>query len=342
MTDWTHWPFSIFYFPLFFVWGFYCLRSRAAWFFSPSNPTIAFGGFEGESKSEIYAQLPQHLYPQTLVVTPRSSEAECFAKIQKMFPFPFVVKPDVGMKGILFRLIEKEEQWLQYHRHMPANYLVQAYVPYPHEVSVFYCRMPHQQKGKITAIIQKNLLQVTGNGKDTLLGLLQQKEDAETFLPQIKKQQGQRLHRVLEKEESIYLSLVGNRMNGATFTNLTHLADDALLHLFDAISLPTGFCYGRYDIKCNSVEAMKRGRDFLILEFNGAGSIPNHIYTPGVTLWQAYGEILRHWRSLYVISKAHHKAGVPYWSFGKGYRFLQASKKHFNSLKKVDAEMVLK
>lgn len=323
------------------MWGLYCLRSRAAWFFSASNPTIAFGGFEGESKSEIYVQMPQHLYPQTLVVPPQSNEEEWFATIEKMFSFPFVVKPDVGMKGILFRMIENKEQWQRYHRRMPATYLVQAYVPYPHEVSVFYCRMPQQQRGKITAIIQKNLLQVTGNGRDTLLELLQQQKDAESFLPQIKKQQGRRLHQVLQKGERVYLSLVGNRMNGATFTNLTHEADDALLQLFDGISRQTNFCYGRYDIKCNSVEAMKEGRDFLILEFNGAGSIPNHIYTPGVTLWQAYGEILRHWRALYQISKAHHKAGIPYWSFGKGYSFLQASKKHFNELKKIDDEMVL-
>ena len=181
------------------VWGLYCLRSRAAWFFSPSNPTIAFGGFEGESKSEIYIQMPQHLYPPTIVVPPQSNEEAWWSQIEKMFLLPFVVKPDVGMKGILFRMIENKQQWQQYHRHMPATYLVQAYVPYPHEVSVFYCRMPQHQKGKITAIIQKNLLQVTGNGKDTLLHLLQQVEGSQSFLPQVKKQQGQRLYQVFGK-----------------------------------------------------------------------------------------------------------------------------------------------
>lgn len=342
LTDWEHWPFVVFYFPLFFLWGWYCLKSRAVWFFSAANPTITFGGFEGESKSEMYSQLPHHLYPETLLVQPHSSEQVLLQQVQKMFPFPFVVKPDVGMKGILFRKIENEAELLQYHRHMPATYLVQAFADYPHEVSVFYCRQPQQQKGHITAVIQKNLLQVTGNGTQTVLELLQQKGIAETILPEIKKQQGQMLRHVLPHGETLYLSHVGNRMNGASFINLSHQADAALLKVFDAISLKNQFCYGRYDIKCTSVESMKAERDFLILEFNGAGSIPNHIYTPGYTLMQAWKEIAKHWAMLYHISKSHHQNGVPYWGFRKGIRFLQQSKIHFQQLEEVDGKMLLK
>lgn len=50
VTDWKHWPFSVFYFPLFFAWAWYCIKSRSMWFFSTSNPTLTFGGFEGETK----------------------------------------------------------------------------------------------------------------------------------------------------------------------------------------------------------------------------------------------------------------------------------------------------
>lgn len=342
LSDWQHWPFFVFYFPLVFLWGWYCLKSRAAWFFSASNPTIAFGGFEGESKSEIYRQMPAHLYPKTLEVQPGSDENFLLQQIRQNFTFPFVVKPDVGMKGILFRKIENEEQLLKYHRHMPAPYLVQAFVNLPYEVSVFYCRMPDSEKGTITAVIQKNLLEVTGDGRSTVQQLLQQKEGAEAWLPAIQRQQGAQLQTVLQKEEKLTLSNVGNRMNGANFINLTHQADAALHQLFDVISLPSQFYYGRYDIKCASIESMKRGEDFLILEFNGAGSIPNHIYTGSFSLSGAYSEVIKHWRALYKISKANHRNGVPYWSLMRGVRFLQASKKHFNQLKKVDKELVLK
>ena len=341
LSGWDHWPFIVFYFPLFFLWGWYCLKSRAAWFFTPSNPTISFGGFEGESKSEIYQQLPLHLYPPTLVVQPGMHENSLLQQVRKTFVFPFVVKPDVGMKGILFRKIENEAQLLKYHRHMPAPYLVQAFAPWPCEVSVFYCRQPHLKKGEITAIIQKNLLEVTGNGSATVLHLLQLKEGAEAWLPAIRRQQGKQLETVLKKGETLCLSNVGNRINGATFTDLTAEANDALLQLFDDISLQSQFFYGRYDIKCASLESIKEGKDFLILEYNGAGSIPNHIYTGGYSLLDAYKEIGRHWKALYQISRAHHKNGVAYWSLLRGIRFLLASKKHFNRLKKLDRELVL-
>ena len=342
LTDWQHWPFLVFYFPLFFLWGWYCLKSRAAWFFSTSNPTIAFGGFEGESKSEIYRQLPAHFYPETLVVQPGSDERILLQQVGQRFTYPFVVKPDVGMKGILFRKIENEAQLLKYHRHMPAPYLLQAFAHWPFEVSVFYCRLPHKKEGAITAVIQKNLLEVTGNGTSTVFQLLQQKEGSEAWLPAIHRQQGAQLGTVLQKGETLCLSNVGNRMNGATFINLTHQADASLRQLFDAISLPSQFYYGRYDIKCASIESMKRGEDFSILEFNGAGSIPNHIYTGSYSLAQAYAEVVKHWRALYQISKANHRNGVPYWGLLRGIRFLQDSKKHFNQLKKVDSELVLK
>ncbi len=342
LTDWTHWPFFTFYFPLFFVWGWYCLKSRSVWFFSASNPTISFGGFEGESKSEIYRQMPLHLYPLTLLVQPGITDSELLQQVRQSFVFPFVAKPDVGMKGILFRKIQSEAQLLKYHRHMTAPYLLQAFVNMHLEVSVFYIRLPHQTKGTITALIQKNLLEVIGDGLSTVGQLLQQKKDADAWLPAIERQQGKQLQIVLQKGEKLCLSNVGNRMNGATFINLTHLVNDNLVQKFDAISHHGQFCYGRYDIKCASLESMAKGEDFLILEFNGAGSIPNHIYTGNYNLWSAYAEILKHWKALYKISKANHKNGIKYWSFLQGICFLQASKKHFNRLKKVDRELVLK
>jgi hypothetical protein len=171
---------------------------------------------------------------------------------------------------------------------------------------------------------------------------LQQKKGVETFLPEVKKQLGYSLQSVLPNGETMYVSLVGNRMNGATFTDLTGEADATLLKLFDAISLHCQFYYGRYDIKCESVQKLKEGKDFLILEFNGAGSIPNHIYTPGYTLLKAYKEIARHWNLMYRISKANHQKGVAYWSFLKGRQFFNVSKAHFKTLKKVDEEMILR
>ena len=71
------------------------------------------------------------------------------------------------------------------------------------------------------------------------------------------------------------------------------MVDDELLKLFDELSLYTDkFYYGRYDIKCDSIDELKKG-NFSILEFNGAGAEPNHIYDAGIHLGDAYREILK-------------------------------------------------
>ena len=109
IINWELWPFELRYSLITPVWAWYCLRSRSLWFFSPSNPTITFGGFEGEDKREMYDQLPKELYPKTIYIHPSDDFASVKEQVEKNgFTYPFIVKPDVGMKGILFRKIENE------------------------------------------------------------------------------------------------------------------------------------------------------------------------------------------------------------------------------------------
>src|ERR1700751_5489924 len=124
--NWERWPFVVLYTPVAPIWVWYCLRSWSWWFFSSSNPTITFGGFEGESKKEMYEQLPQGSYPKTIYILHDLPLDEVKKKIHaEEFTYPFVVKPDVGMKGILFRKIENEEQLEKYHSKIPVEYIVQ-------------------------------------------------------------------------------------------------------------------------------------------------------------------------------------------------------------------------
>lgn len=343
IADWTHWPFYIFYSPLSLAWAGYYIKSRSLWYFTASNPTLSLGGFEGEAKTEMYRQLPEHLCPRTIVVEPVYPFAEIVKQVaQKGITYPFIVKPDVGMKGIMFRKIEREGQLRQYHERMPATYLIQEFLDTPCEVSVFYCRQPGSARGEITAMIQKNLLEVHGDGRSTLEALVVRRPEAAPWLEKMRREQDSQLSTVLAEGERYRLSHVANLINGAHFTNLTKRVNERLVRLFDDISHASQFYYGRYDIKCHSVEDMLEGRNFYILEFNGAGSVPNHIYTGDFTLLGAYREILRHWRALYTISKANRQQGIEYWGLKKGYAFLQNSKRHFDVLKKLDKELVLR
>jgi hypothetical protein len=336
--NWELWNFYLLYLPISPVWLWYSIRSGSFWFFSPSNPTITFGGFEGEGKKEMYDQLPPHLVPRTIYIMHDWPFDEVKKKIAAAgFTFPFIVKPDIGMKGILFRKIDNEEQLIKYHERIPVEYIVQDLVELPVEVSVFYYRYPWEQKGTVSGFIHKELLQVKGDGQLTLKQLVAAHPRARFRMEEMEHRHAHRFDRVIPADEIFYLSYAGNHNRGAQFTNLHREINEQMHKTFDELSHYTGkFYYGRYDIKTTSIEDLKQGKNFLILEFNGCGAEPNHIYDCGMSIWKAYGTILHHWKALYRISKYNHQNGTPYWSFIRGWKFLKESKRHFKMLEKYD------
>jgi hypothetical protein len=338
LTNWELWPFAAIYFPISFVWVWYMIKSRAVWFFTPSNPTIAFGGFEGEGKKEMYDQLPPHTVPRTIYVMHDLGFDEVKRRLATAgFTYPFIVKPDVGMKGILFRKIDTEEQLHKYHERIPVEYIVQDLIELPVEVSVFYYRHPLAQTGTVSGFILKELLHVVGDGNSTLEQLIINHPRAKHRYDEMQHRHGHRFDRVIEKDHIFYLSYAGNHNRGAHFTNLHNEIDEQLVKVFDELSLYSKhFYYGRYDIKTTSIADLKAGKNFMILEYNGCGAEPNHIYDCNMKLLDAYRELLKHWKALYEISKYNHNNGFPYWSFKKGYDFIKASQQHFKLLEKFD------
>lgn len=338
LTNWELWPFAVIYFPISFMWVWYMIKSRAVWFFTPSNPTITFGGFEGEGKKEMYDQLPPQFVPKTIYVMHDLLFEEVKMKLHSAgFTYPFIVKPDVGMKGILFRKIDTEEQLRKYHERIPVEYIVQDLIEMPVEVSVFYFRHPSQQKGTVSGFILKELLHVVGDGKSTLKQLVINHTRAKHRYEEMTHRHGHRFNRVIKKDQIFYLSYAGNHNRGAHFTNLHNEIDEPLHQVFDKLShYSKHFYYGRYDIKTTSIADLKAGNNFMILEYNGCGAEPNHIYDCNMSLLNAYREILKHWKALYQISKYNHKNGFPYWSFRKGYDFMKTSQRHFKLLAKYD------
>ena len=338
LRHWETWHYLAKYIPVMPVWLWYCIRARSFWFFTSSNPTITFGGFEGESKKEMFEQLPQQYYPKTIYISPSLSfeEAEQLIRINNL-TYPVAVKPDVGMMGLMFRKIETPEKLRPYHTKMPVKYIIQEYINYPLEVSVFYYRLPSEKKGTITGFLKKEILTVTGDGSSTLWELIRNYSRVRFRLEEMKAKHESRLNDIIKEGEIYCLSDALNLSRGGKLISLANEKDDDLLKVFDDIShYAKHFYYGRYDIKCASIDDLKKGKKFFILEFNGCGAEPHHIYGNGHTLLQAYKIVLQHWKMLYTISVLNHKRGIGYWKFLRGWQFLKNAKKHFRMLKQLD------
>lgn len=339
ITHWETWNPLAKYIPLSPAWFWYCIRSGSWWFFTPSNPTLTFGGFEGESKREMYDQLPPGSYPKSIFIKPSRPVEEVEQDIAANgLVFPLAVKPDVGMKGYMFRIMEDSTQFQQYHASMPVDYIVQELINYPIEVSVFYYRFPGEMNGTITGFLKKEYLEVTGDGESTLWQLIKAYPRTRFMLKELRTKHAERLQDVIPKGDVFRLSSALNLNRGCKMVSLSHEKNDKLLQVFDELShYSKHFYYGRYDIKCQSIEDLQEGRNFSIMEYNGCGAEPHHIYGDGNNIFQAYKIVLHHWKVLYEISRHNHRSGVRYWDARTGFRFLREAKRHFKVLKELDA-----
>jgi hypothetical protein len=341
ISNWEAWPFELIYAPLAPFWVWNMLKLRSVWFFTPSNPKLTFGGLEGEPKREMYDLLPLELYPTTINILPQTAFNEVLAAISKaQIVYPFIVKPEIGGQGILLRKIDDEAALQYYHTRNKFEYIVQQMVHYPIEVSVFHIRKPNEQKGIVTGFLHKIPMNVVGNGESTLQQLVEQHPKASKRAGELHSKHAANWEKVLAKGEKYPLSYAANHNRGAQFVDLKEHIDDNLVAVFDTLSLQINdFFYGRYDIMCNSIEDLKQGKNYSILEYNGCGAEPNHFYDTGYTLRQAHKEILKHWDLLYQISDYNAQQGIKPWPFLKGWRFLRQTKKLYKAMRQCDAAM---
>jgi hypothetical protein len=313
---------TVVYFPIFFYWMWQALLSRSLFFFSASNPTIESGGMLGESKSQILGLVPDEVKPITLYFVRGTSQAEIITTIsKKKLSYPIIAKPDMGERGWQVEKIEDETSLLSYIDQSPVDFIIQEYINLPIELGVFYYRMPDHECGTVSSIVLKEMLKVTGDGQSSLQELMMNLDRAKL---QIASLEGERDLSVIPSDgEEVELVGIGNHCKGTTFLNANHLINEKLIKQFDQLSKRIdGFHYGRYDLRCASYEALNKG-EMKIMELNGAGAEPAHIYQPGFSLFTAYGVLFKHWNILAKISRANHKKGIEYLTFSEAKEIWQ-------------------
>lgn len=343
LTHWELWHYNVKYGLLAPLWLWYSLKARSFYFFTPVNPTLTFGGFEGGPKKEIYDCLPAETYPKSIYINPLWALSKLESVIEEnRFCYPFAVKPNIGMMGLMFRKIDNKEELAIYHNTITVEYILQDLLLYPMEVSVFYYRFPNQLKGTITGFVKKKALEVRGDGKSTLGNLMNQLTGRPGFKAgEWKNKHWNRLEEIIPNGEVFKLSWVANLSRGARLISLEKEKAESLLRLFDGLSHASkNLYYGRYDIKCTSVADLKEGKNFSILEFNGAGAEPHHMYGNGSNLLQAFKIINHHWKVLFAIAKYNHiNKKIKYPKLREGLLFTKRANKHFKHLRELDAKM---
>ncbi len=333
-TRYEFWPFDLFYFPVKIYYAFLALKSRSFFFFTASNPSIDFGGMLGERKSDIFELIPAQYLPKTKLFSPGVSaeEVERFLQSARL-DYPIIAKPNIGERGWMVRKLMNREELKLYLAEIKVEFLVQQWVDLPVELGVFYIKIPGSERGTVTSIVHKGFLSVVGDGSSSVRQLL--KADVRAALqvdfedPSIQPL----LENVPLAGEEIEVEAIGNHCRGTTFLNANEWIDEGLNNAFNRIAGEIQeFYFGRFDLRCQSIQELKQCENFKILELNGAGSEPGHIYQPGYSIWQAYKDVCWHLRMLQKVSATNKLRGHEYWPFKKGWQKLKEIRE-YNSAK---------
>jgi hypothetical protein len=235
--------------------------------------------------------------------------------------YPLILKPDLGQRGAGVKIIRTATQAEAYLRRADIPLIVQRYAPGPCEVGIFYYRFPGEPRGRIFAITEKFFPALIGDGTHTIAELIAEDPRARLIADNYLQRLDSRRDEVLPYGKSVRLVEAGNHAQGCIFRDGKRLWSPELEARIDAISQKLdGFFVGRYDIRYACDTDLRDGRDFQIVELNGAASEATSIYDSQYSLVAAYRTLFRQWNLVFAIGSANRQRGIKPTSVGTIWR----------------------
>ncbi|MFZ0710738.1 MAG: VTT domain-containing protein [Terrimicrobiaceae bacterium] len=317
LTRWEFWPAWLFYLPIGLNYLRLSIKYRSLSLPTCANPGMFTGGMIGESKQETLSALaaahPQWVASSTLIregeISKRMTDlGEWMQSIGSVFPI--VLKPDVAQRGSGFKVVRSAADAESYFRAVDVPVIAQKYIPGPLEAGIFFHRFPTGGKGKIFAITEKIFPVISGDGVRSIEELIRADARASILAETYLRRFDRKRTSVLAPGETLRLVEAGNHAQGCIFRDGMHLWSSRLEARIDAISkdLP-GFYIGRYDVRFRSVEELRMGEGFAILELNGAASEATSAYDAGKSLREAYAILFQQWELVFAIADENRKRG---------------------------------
>ena len=313
------WPQHEFYAPMVLYWLWLSLKHGGRFTLPTiSNPLIPMGGWIGESKAAVFDLSGPYartfISPWALFHNAEGTTvADALACVKRAgIQFPFVAKPDMGCRGVGVRRIRSEVQLAAYIEGFPKgqNIVFQALVDHEPEAGIFYIRKPSEPRGRIVSVTLKYFPYVYGDGRSTLKELIEGDRRAgplkHIYLPRHK----ERLGLVLAPGEPFRIAFAGSHSRGTIFRNGNALVTEAMTDAFDRIARDVKeFYFGRFDVRFPSITDLQAGRNFTIVEINGAGAESTHVWDRNTRLSDAYRALMEQYAAMWEIGAMNARRG---------------------------------
>jgi hypothetical protein len=320
-------PEPLFYLPLALNWLRLGLRHGSLSLPTAANPMIEAGGLWGESKTEcldMVSGAARRWIAHYVTLTCEGNGAAERDRAEAAMAaaglgFPVVVKPDIGWHGVGVRLLRDPPALERYLRRFPLGlrYMLQQPLDWEGEAGVLYVRRPGAAEGRVLSLTVRHHPQVVGDGVSPLRDLILAGErtawKARLHLGRGTMHAGacvEALAHVPARGEAVRLSFIGSNRVGGLYRDARADVTPALERRFEAISrsMPE-FHYGRYDIRFASIERLREGEDFGIIEINGAGGEAIHVWDPEMPAREALRELMRFQSLLFEIGAGNRARG---------------------------------
>ena len=354
---WRHhefWPAWLFYLPLLPWCAWLSLRYRSPLAFLAANPGIEKGGgWVNESKGAILeglcasemgrrGTLAHVLIPAGGTPEARAAAAaEAIRTSAALGGYPIVLKPDAGQRGFAVRVARREADLLPYFTANTRTVMLQRFHAGPLECGILWVRHAAQREddagraaGFIFSVTRKVFPVVVGDGTRTLEDLIADHPrfrcQAQVFCSRWHTEFG----RILAAGETLRLAESGNHCQGTLFGDGTDLVTPQLEAAVDALASGfrgvggQGLDFGRFDIRYESDEQLKRGEGLAVIELNGTSSEATNLYDPERGPLWAYGILFRQWSHLYRLGAARRASDHATMSLRELWREMRAHYRH--------------
>jgi len=306
---------SVFYIPIVAYIVFLTIRFRGLTFLSV-NPGLPMSGLIGERKAKSLLQLTDSPFLARFELLNEHSSVEhrvdLAIEIMRRLDvdFPIVLKPDFGQRGADVAVIRSQSEMHNYLSKTKTTVLLQEYIK-GEEFGVFYMRYPVDDTNQIFSITEKTFPVVYGDGTSTLEQLLMSNPRTHYMAEYLLALHANKLDLVLDKGDSFKAVEIGSHCRGSVFLDGNQYITPELTAEIDKISQQIdGFHFGRYDIRVQSSDLLRAGKDFKILEVNGVTSESTNVYDPKNSVFEAYRILFRQWHSAFEIGEQVIKMGA--------------------------------
>ena len=333
LTNKEYWNANIFFIPLAFYIVYLAIKARSALFFSAANPAIPTGGLVGESKEDISKLIPPPYRPKTITLKPGDTLWDIRPKMERaQLVFPVIIKPVVGCRGMMVKKVLSITDILTHLHEYDTNFLLEEYIDYPVEGAILYWKNPETGESDVQSVTLKEFLSVKGDGMSTVKDLLMQNPRGVLQVNRLQKEEPHLMASIPQYNEQITVEPIGNHCRGTKFLNYNYLINQNMVQAYDKIQEDLqGFYVYRLDVKAPSIADLQAGRNIKILEINGVGADPAHIFAPYTPLFEMFHAYIRLWKKVYEVATALHQQGTPYMTY-KEFRKYAAQQSAVQSL----------